>query len=332
MSTKISIIVPVYNVEKYLHECIESILSQTFVEYEVLLVDDGSTDSSGVICDEYAQKDVRIKAYHKSNGGLSAARNTGIELARGEYVIFLDSDDYWIGSKSLDHLYKQAKSNDADVVRGEYISVNERGERIKTIIRNKVGINQTVLDSASFYKRAIAGENFSVLFLYKKSAIDTLRFNEQLKIQEDIDFNIRFLAFPRRCVYTNTVFYVYRKRANSITTLPQVNKLVDAFRICDIFDEYSQISSDAQIISEYQKQSVLKYLRTLSSMVEDPYYNNLKVVSKEIGINSIYLKAVKRLIKYKVFNKKSILILLPPLIYVRMLRLKIFIYSKLCKK
>lgn len=329
---KISIVVPIYNVEKYLRECIDCVLSQTFLDFELLLIDDGSKDSSGEICDEYVANDSRVRVIHKENGGLSSARNAGIELASGDYIIFLDPDDYWMGTNALCHLYEIAIQFNADVVRGEYVSIDEDGNNIITATKVKQDINLKLLDSATFYIRAIDGESFSWLFLFKHEAIAHLRFDERLKIQEDIDFNIRFFAFPRRCVYSNTVFYVYRKRANSITTLPQVNKLVDAFRICDIFDEYSQISSDAQIISEYQKQSVLKYLRTLSSMVEDPYYNNLKVVSKEIGINSIYLKAVKRLIKYKVFNKKSILILLPPLIYVRMLRLKIFIYSKLCKK
>ncbi len=93
MTDKISIIVPVYNVEKYLKECIESILSQTYKNIEIILIDDGSTDNSGKICDEYLKKDSRVKVIHKENGGLSDARNTGIEIASGKYIGFVDSDD-----------------------------------------------------------------------------------------------------------------------------------------------------------------------------------------------------------------------------------------------
>ena len=99
----ISVIVPVYNVEKYLNRCIDSILAQTFSDFELLLIDDGSKDKSGEICDQYAEKDDRIKVLHKENGGASAARNTGIDHAVGEYIMFADSDDY-IGRNMLESL------------------------------------------------------------------------------------------------------------------------------------------------------------------------------------------------------------------------------------
>ena len=92
---KISVIVPVYNVEKYLHRCVDSILAQTFNDFELLLIDDGSKDKSGAICDEYAAKDSRVRVFHKENGGVSSARNLGLENAKGDWIIFIDSDD-WI--------------------------------------------------------------------------------------------------------------------------------------------------------------------------------------------------------------------------------------------
>ena len=91
---KISVIIPVYNAEKYLYRCIDSVLVQTFTNWELLLIDDGSKDSSGVICDEYAAKDARVRVFHKENGGVSSARNLGLDNARGEWVAFVDSDDY----------------------------------------------------------------------------------------------------------------------------------------------------------------------------------------------------------------------------------------------
>lgn len=111
----ISVVIPVYNVEKYLAECVDSVLGQSYTDYEIILVDDGATDSSGRMCDEYAQKDPRIRVIHQANSGLSAARNTGLKAARGEYVYFLDSDDY-IEENTLERLAALAESEQADVV------------------------------------------------------------------------------------------------------------------------------------------------------------------------------------------------------------------------
>ena len=110
----LSIIVPVYNVEKYIERCIKSILNQSFTNFELILVDDGSPDNCGKICDEYKKKDSRIKVIHKKNGGLSDARNAGIERAKGEYIAFVDSDDF-INKYMYEILYKNAKKWDADI-------------------------------------------------------------------------------------------------------------------------------------------------------------------------------------------------------------------------
>ena len=115
MSTpKISVIVPVYKAERYLSACIDSILAQTFTDFELLLIDDGSPDASGQICDEYAARDRRIVVIHKDNGGLSDARNAGLDICKGEYISFVDSDD-WINDKFIQNLYSSIKKNDADI-------------------------------------------------------------------------------------------------------------------------------------------------------------------------------------------------------------------------
>ena len=105
---KISVIVPVYNVEKYLHRCVDSILAQTFTDFELLLINDGSKDSSGVICDEYAAKDSRVLVFHKENGGVSSARNMGLDNAKGEWISFVDSDD-WVEKEYLETLYQDGE-------------------------------------------------------------------------------------------------------------------------------------------------------------------------------------------------------------------------------
>lgn len=115
MSAQVSVVIPVYNVERYLKECVDSILNQTYSDFEIILVDDGSTDGSGKLCDDYLSVDNRIKVVHRENGGLSAARNTGMDMATGDYIYFLDSDDF-IEAVTLEHLVRTAETANADIV------------------------------------------------------------------------------------------------------------------------------------------------------------------------------------------------------------------------
>lgn len=135
----ISIIVPVYNVEKYLNRCLDSILNQTFTDFELILVDDGSTDNSGIICDEYKTKDNRIKVIHKENGGLSSARNAGLDIARGRYIGFVDSDDF-ISKDMYQILYNEAEKNKADMIMCEFKKVDKNYEAINNNLYKKSDI------------------------------------------------------------------------------------------------------------------------------------------------------------------------------------------------
>src|SRR5690554_7275643 len=116
----ISVIIPVYNSEKYLHKCIDSVLAQSYTNFELILVNDGSTDGSGKICDEYAEKDERVRVFHKDNGGVSSARNIGLKNSSGDYIIHADSDDLML-SGALESLYYEAKQSNSDIVIGNYI-------------------------------------------------------------------------------------------------------------------------------------------------------------------------------------------------------------------
>ena len=127
-----SIIIPVYNVERYLNKCIESVVKQTYKNFEIILVDDGSPDSCPRICDEWAKKDDRIVVIHKGNGGLSSARNAGIKRAKGQYIGFIDSDDYWTESNFLEKIKDIVTENSVDVILFEYKEVDESGSTIKT--------------------------------------------------------------------------------------------------------------------------------------------------------------------------------------------------------
>jgi glycosyltransferase involved in cell wall biosynthesis len=278
----ISVIVPVYNVEKYLDECIQSIVSQTFKDIEIILVNDGSTDSSGLICDQWMQKDERIKVIHKKNGGLSSARNAGIDAAQGKYIIFVDSDDYWIGTDSLAHLYDTAEKFDADVVRGEYIVENEKGERINTIAKNKSVYSNKLLDSATFYINCIAGENYSWLFLFKRDAFKESRFDEDVIFLEDTDFNISFFSSQHRCIYTNIEFYIYRKRSNSILTTPRISNLSGMLNLSDVFQKYSKQCDDIQLKKEFSNKAIMYYYWTLEEMTYDSYFKQKYKIAQKI--------------------------------------------------
>ena len=130
---KLSIIVPVYNVEPYLRRCIDSILAQTFTDFELILVDDGSPDNCPAICDEYAEKDPRIVVIHKQNGGLSDARNAGLDIARGEYIGFVDSDDY-IDAEMYEKMYNAAIMHNSDIVSCAYERIDiSKGKRSVSI-------------------------------------------------------------------------------------------------------------------------------------------------------------------------------------------------------
>ena len=181
----VSIIVPVYNTEKYLCRCIDSILSQTYTDFELLLINDGSKDNSGIICDEYSIKDSRVRVFHKKNGGLSSARNLGIQNIRGVYTIFVDSDDFWLKSNSLSVLIDAAKIFRCDVVRGEYSYVDEYDSFLfNDKKRGKDKYANVLMTSSDFIKQIICGKWMACISLFKSNVL--LEFNENQKFQEDI--------------------------------------------------------------------------------------------------------------------------------------------------
>ena len=161
----VSVIVPVYNVEKYLAECIQGVQAQSFPRWELILVNDGSKDRSGAICDDFAAKDERIRVIHKPNTGVSDTRNVGLENAKGKYVIFLDADDYWYDQLALEVLVAAAEKHKASIVRGEYKAVNQDGAVLfeRPIKKAKTQLAGKPLSSGVFYTTILDGENFLVL-------------------------------------------------------------------------------------------------------------------------------------------------------------------------
>lgn len=212
---EVSVIVPVYNVEQWLPRCLKSLVNQTiFNDIEILLIDDGSTDLSGSLCDSYASKYKNIVTYHKSNGGVSSARNYGLQYANGLYVAFVDSDDY-VGKEFYELMIKSGKKQKADLLVGDYNLVFPDGKkkRYRSSVNKSISWSQ---DSAikDFLKGKDIGVNlFDKLFL--RDTVGDLKFDEEIKIGEDMYFIFQFLTRAKKVYGSFIPGYYYFQREGS---------------------------------------------------------------------------------------------------------------------
>ena len=229
MEKLISIIVPVYNAEKYLEECVESIISQTYKNIEVLLINDGSMDNSAKICDQYAARDTRIKVIHKENGGVSSTRNKGLDVAQGEYVIFVDADDF-LAEECVADLLENSIANDSDLVFCSYSKqINE------TVVSSQENIPHIVypqLRDKEFFdfiscfchsRHYIRSTVWGIL--YKKKLVENIRFNRYITIGEDLVFLLQTLFRARVVTSTSRSLYFYRINEISATRTYKKNYL-----------------------------------------------------------------------------------------------------------
>lgn len=215
MCPLISVIVPIYNAENYLHRCLESILAQTFTDFELILVNDGSTDCSGKICDEYALKDNRIKVIHKNNGGVASARQMGVDNALGNYTIHADPDD-WVEPTMLEELYKKAIEKDADMVICDFYVQTCNTCITRTQRISEESSEATLLALLSHKLHGSLCNKLIRLECYKKFNI---RFVEGLNFCEDYLVCIKMLKNDIKVAYLNKAFYYYDQftNDNSIT-------------------------------------------------------------------------------------------------------------------
>lgn len=200
----ISIIVPVYKAESYLHRCVDSLLAQTFPDFEILLIDDGSPDRSGQICDEYALQDERVRVIHKSNGGVASARQCGLENAQGEYIIHADPDD-WVEPKMLDLLYAKAKDEDADMVICDYY-IEREGKRIFVKQQPSDLNSETVLRELFQH---LHGSCWNKLVRRRCFNEYDISFSQDLSYCEDLLVCCKLLLHNIRVAYLNQAFYHY---------------------------------------------------------------------------------------------------------------------------
>ena len=235
MTEKITVIVPVYNVENYLNKCLDSLINQTYKNLEIIVIDDGSTDNSGEICQEYAQKDNRITYVEQENGGLSDARNAGLERMTGSYVTFVDSDD-WVEPNYVEVLHNKLIGYQADIAIGNYYSYNE-DEAMYYFHINGESYYEKLYDNISIFENlydAKQMKSFSLISawgkLYKAELFDYIRFDKG-KLGEDGYINQKLYLLVQKVIYINQGLYAYRQRSGSITktwTEKWMHALVDA--------------------------------------------------------------------------------------------------------
>lgn len=212
-SKKLTIILPVYNLEMHISKCIESVLKQTFKKIELLIINDGSTDNSGIICEEYRKIDNRIRVFHQYNKGVSSARNKGLKYASGDYITFIDGDD-WIEEDLYEKMIYNLESNAADICIGGLLRNFDSGKEVPfSNIQDKVSMNNLVAIENMLEEKMFAG--FIWDKIYKKELFNNIKFNEDIKLCEDVLINFTLFSRAKKIFFIPLNKYHYFSRENS---------------------------------------------------------------------------------------------------------------------
>lgn len=275
----ISVIVPVYNVEKYLDRCIRSIVNQTYKNLEIILIDDGSPDNSPQMCDEWAEKDSRIKVIHKQNGGVSSARNAGINAASGDYIGFVDGDDY-IDPDMYEVMLTEIIENEADAARCAIVRESSNG------YKEEWGSNTSEIRIVNKKQlRCDIGEANGILpvhvgnKLFKKECLIGIRFNTCFKYSEDTLFNFQVSERISKMVYHDVCRYHYVNNSDSVTHQQFDEARFDEHRVMDII--FSEAEKD--VLPYCVKGDIYKSFRTIKRMcVSGNYLDKFDVIRRRI--------------------------------------------------
>lgn len=301
MKDLISIIVPIYNVEKYLNKCIESIVNQTYENIEIILIDDGSNDNSGIICDEYAKKDNRIIVVHKENGGVSSARNKGLKIAKGEWISFVDADD-WIEQIFCQTLLNKVTQEQADIALCGYNRITDN--QIEKINAN----NQEVfLNSNEYLVKSLnpqTGFGFCHMKLIKKEVLKSISFNERIEVGEDALFNIQLSTYIKKAVFLKQPLYNYRINNQSVVKRYDenyANKYLKSMKIIEeyIWQEYNEENEENIEIKQNYYNFVAYHIMLI--IVNYCYHPNNKMCNaqrknmlKEVINNDLFIIGLKK--------------------------------------
>lgn len=218
---KLSVIIPIYNAEKYLDRCIESVISQTYENIEIILVNDGSLDKSGEICDKYKKEDSRITVIHKENGGVSKARNCGMNIASGEYIFFLDSDDF-IEKDALHNLSQRAFETEADIIMGNYKVINQLKKITLRPDFAKSSLTIDMQNNTTERFKLFFGKSYGIEATNKLYRVEFIKkldvfFEDKINYGEDFLFNIKLFINNPKIEMVNEYTYSYYKNTDSIT-------------------------------------------------------------------------------------------------------------------
>ena len=321
MPVKLSIVVPIYNVEQYLRKCVDSLLAQDMPssEYEIILVDDGSPDNCPTICDQYAAEYVNIRVVHRKNGGLSAARNSGIEIAKGKYIMFVDPDDY-IEPNVLDGLLAQMERDNLDVLRYRLQYVNPQYEVYNPYKSDPFKGNdysEIPTDGVTFLNSRMSTACYAWAFVIKRELLDGCLFTPGIYF-EDTDWTPRMLCKAKRVASTNTIVYNYLQREGSITNAVNHSK------------QKKVLDDKMRLIGEMQRQANEQKEKGLSNAWFDRMI--AATVISVVGILSVdfykekdvYLGQLKAMDIYPIANKsfKARLINSSPRLAVELLHIK----------
>lgn len=293
-----SVIIPVYNVETTITECVNSVLSQTFEDLEIILVDDGSTDGSPKICDNLAEKDSRIKVVHKENGGLSSARNTGMKAIKGDYFLFLDSDDYWTYDSFLSDLVEIIEKYDSDVVVFNISSDNSfiAKDNRNIELEEKISSNMKAL---SFKELIVNNKLLSSACdkTYKSSLFNNedFRFVEGV-YSEDIDWTARVFISVEKISYLDRYAYFYRPNDSSITHNIKHKNVVDLCNAIKKIVKLSEQITDEDYYEWYMNYCAYQYITFLNVVA---FFKDKKAIETEIK----NMKQYAYLLNYH-YNKK----------------------------
>lgn len=297
MNDLISVVVPVYNVEKYLKRCIDSIKAQTYKNLEIILVDDGSPDSCGKICDKYASDDGRIKVIHKENGGLSDARNAGINIASGKYITFIDSDDY-ITHNCVEVLYNAIIFNDSDISIGLHVIEYDNKKTSYRYVNQK----NTVIDSKKALEKILYDEGLDVSAwgkLYKLDLFDKIRFPKG-RLYEDSATTYKLVDKAKKISLVNKYIYYYAIRKNSISSCNFNEGKMDLVYSTKEMTDYIQ-QKYPELINGCERRLMYAYLSTLTQLAKSQeqkkYVDTKKVLMEYIKTNGKRVLADKKIPK-----------------------------------
>ena len=279
---KLSIIVPVYNVERYLRQCIDCILAQTFKDFELLLIDDGSSDNSGKICDEYARKDPRIRVFHKPNGGVCSARNVGLKNAVAEYITFSDSDD-WMENKWLSSMLEGM--DETDLVVTGHVRHWDDG-RIEVLPLEDKIYKRNEYSKICAHLMNIGQMGYLWTMVFKKSIIqnNNVFFNEQMSFQEDLEFILRYLLYTSSFRTLPCCNYHYRL----VTGKPYEHLMTGVLSLIDVYEKILNGKALDKYKRDYAQTATLVLLKHCSKYNYDVTKKLLKSCVQEFHGTSIH--------------------------------------------